>query len=125
MTNSGPCSPVLDFSAPCTPTPAEQFDGAAILDSVCSFVRRYVHLSNPKATIIPVWTAHPNAISAATTTPYLAINSAVKQSGKTRLLEVCELLVAKPWLTGRVTAACLVRKVDHIRPTLLLDESDA
>ena len=64
-------------------------------------------------------------MSSWTTTPYLAITSAVKQSGKTRLLEVLELLVDKPWLTGRVTAACLVRKVDHVRPTLLLDESDA
>lgn len=47
-----------------------------------------------------------------------------KRCGKTRLLEVCELLVAEPWLTGRVTAAVLVRKIDSIRPTLLLDESD-
>src|SRR5204863_5407829 len=44
---------------------------------------------------------------------------------KTRLLEVFELLVAKPWLTGRVTAACLIRKIDHVKPCLLLDESDA
>ena len=36
-----------------------------------------------------------------------------------------ELLVARPWLTGRVTAAVLARKVDAERPTLLLDESDA
>jgi hypothetical protein len=28
-------------------------------------------------------------------------------------------------LTGRVSAACLIRKVDQVRPTLLLDESDA
>ena len=41
------------------------------------------------------------------------------------MLEVCELLVAKPWLTGRVTAAVLTRKIDGIQPTLLLDESDA
>jgi hypothetical protein len=33
--------------------------------------------------------------------------------------------VAEPWFTGRVTAAVLVRKVDDVKPTLLLDESDA
>jgi hypothetical protein len=33
--------------------------------------------------------------------------------------------VARPWLTGRVTAAVLARKVDAERLTLLLDESDA
>ena len=56
---------------------------------------------------------------------YLAVSSAEKRSGKTRLLEVLELLVARPWLTGRVTAAVLARKVDAERPTLLLDEGDA
>jgi hypothetical protein len=48
----------------------------------------------------------------------------MKRSGKTRLLEVLELLVARPWLTGRTSAAALIRKVDAEAPTLLLDESD-
>ena len=58
-------------------------------------------------------------------TPYLAITSAEKQCGKTRLLEVLDLLVSNPWLTGKVSAACLIRKIDSQKPTLLLDESDA
>jgi hypothetical protein len=48
----------------------------------------------------------------------------MKRSGKTRLLEVAETLVARPWFTGRTTAAALVRKIDGDQPTLLLDESD-
>ena len=112
----------MDFEGSITP---EQFNGSEILDRVSDFIRRYVHLSDAQARIVAPWVAHTHAVAAATTTPYLNINSAVKQSGKTRLLEVFDLLVAKPWLTGRVTAACLVRKVDHLRPTLLLDESDA
>jgi hypothetical protein len=47
------------------------------------------------------------------------------ESGKTLLLETMEVIVARPWLTGRVTVAVLARKVDKERPTLLLDESDA
>ncbi len=35
------------------------------------------------------------------------------------------MLVANPWLTGRVTGPALVRKVDAEHPTLLLDETDA
>ena len=104
---------------------ASTHEGSEILNTVSAFIRKYVHLSNAQARIVTVWVAHTCAMSSWTTTPYLAITSAVKQSGKTRLLEVLELLVNKPWLTGRVTAACLVRKVDHLRPTLLLDESDA
>ena len=69
--------------------------------------------------------AHCHAFAAAEATPYLNVTSAVKQSGKTRLLEVLEPIVPAAWLTGRVSAAVLTRKVDGETPTLLLDESDA
>ena len=64
-------------------------------------------------------------LAAADCTAYLPITSAEKRSGKTRLLDVLALLVARPWLTGRVSAAVLVRKTASEQPTLLLDESDA
>jgi hypothetical protein len=57
-------------------------------------------------------------------TPYLSITSAEAGSGKTLLLEVLATIVPRPWLTGRTTAAVLPRKVEKVRPTLLLDESD-
>jgi len=76
--------------------------------------------------VLSLWVAHTHAFLAADCTPYLAITSAEKQSGKTRLLEVLENLVANPWMTGQVTAAVLARKIgDKLPPTLLLDESDA
>lgn len=117
----------LDFGNRLSAEPAggPRGNGAEILDRVSAFIRRYIHLSDQQARIVAVWTAHTHAVGSATTTPYLNINSAVKQSGKTRLLEVFELLVNHPWLTGRITAACLIRKVDQVKPTLLLDESDA
>jgi hypothetical protein len=96
-----------------------------ILDELAGFVRRFVVVSEAQADAVAIWIAHTHCFDAAEQTPYLAICSAEKRSGKTRLLEVLELLVARPWLTGRVTAAVLARKVDAERPTLLLDESDA
>src|SRR5438445_4241897 len=117
---------LLEFGQkPFSEPAAEQFDGAAILDRVSDFIKRYISLTEPQARLVTIWIAHTHAVSASTTTPYINVNSAVKQSGKTRLLEVFELLVNKPWLTGRISAACLIRKVDQVRPTLLLDESDA
>jgi hypothetical protein len=82
-------------------------------------------MSDAQADAAALWIVHTHCFDAAEQTPYLAISSAEKRSGKTRLLEVLELLVARPWLTGRVTAAVLARKVDAEGPTLLLDESDA
>jgi len=99
--------------------------GGDILDAVLSFIRRFVCLSEPQARVVTLWTAHTYLIAAADVTPYLAITSAEKQSGKTRLLEVLEILVENPWPTGRVTSAVLVRKIHAQHPTLLLDESDA
>ncbi len=55
----------------------------------------------------------------------LQVTSETAEEGKTRLLEELDLIVAKTWLTGRTSAAALVRKVDAERRTLLLDESDA
>ncbi len=72
-----------------------------------------------------MWVAHTHAFDAAQTTPYLNISSAEKQCGKTRLLEVLCLLVANPWLTGSASRAALVRRIEAVQPTLLLDESDA
>jgi len=105
------------------------FDGAgaeaAVLDDICRFYSKFMKMSESQIIVFTLWTVHTHAISAADATPYMAISSAEKQSGKTVLMEAAELLVFEPWLTGRVTAACLVRKIDAKRPTLLLDESDA
>jgi len=100
-------------------------DGASVLDDLAAFIRRYVVLAPEQADAIALWLVHTHAIEAAAATPYLAITSAEKRSGKTRLLEVLELLAHRAWLTGRCTAAVLVRKLDATAPTLLLDEGDA
>jgi len=100
-------------------------DLADLLNDVATFIRQYVVLTEHQLWTLALWTAHTYALDAAECTPYLSIKSAEKRSGKTLLLEVLSLLVARPWCTGRVTAAVLVRKVAKDSPTLLLDETDA
>jgi hypothetical protein len=108
-----------------SPSGERQNETAGLLDAVGEFVGRYLVFSKDQACAVALWTLHTHVFDAADTTPYLSITSAEKASGKTRLLEALELVVAKPWLTGRVTPAVLARKVDGERPTLLLDETDA
>jgi len=103
----------------------EPVDLAVLLDNVRGMLMRYIVLDQQQADAVTLWVAHTHTIEAAEVTPYLAITSAEKRCGKTRLLEVLDLLVIHPWLTGRTTAAALARKVDRDCPTLLLDESDA
>jgi len=104
---------------------SEVMDGAQLLDDLAAYIRRFVSLSESQTRVAAAWVVHTHTFNAADATPYLAITSAEKQSGKTRLLEVLETLVENPWFTGRVTAAVLTRKIDANRPALLLDESDA
>jgi hypothetical protein len=100
-------------------------DLAALLGDVVAFIRRYVVLSDAQGDVVAIWIVHTWALDAAETTPYLSITSPEKRSGKSLLLEVLSLLAARPWLTSRVSAAVLIRKVAGRRPALLLDESDA
>jgi hypothetical protein len=107
--------------------PTVGMSGAAfqVLDDIVAFLRRFVVLNKSELLTISLWIVHTWAVEAADTTPYLAVTSPVMRSGKTRLLEILELLVRSPWLTGRVTAAALYRRVESDCPTLLLDEWDA
>jgi hypothetical protein len=105
--------------------PGPTLEVGEVLDAVAGTVRQYVVMTEHQADAVALWVAHTHALDAADASPYLSITSAEKESGKTRLLEVLDLLVARPWLTGRTTAAVLPRKIDREQPTLLLDESDA
>ena len=98
---------------------------SALLGELATFVRQFVVLAEEQDDAVALWVLHTHAFAAAHTTPYLSITSAEKRSGKTQLLEVLETVAARPWLTGRTTTAALVRKIDGVQPTLLLDESDA
>lgn len=100
-------------------------DLATLLESIIAFIRRFVVLNQQQAEAIALWVVHTHAIDAADATPYIYITSAAKRCGKTRVLEVLDLLVARPWFTGKVSAAALYRKIDKEKATLLLDESDA
>lgn len=101
-------------------------DLGAILDEVSGCVKRYVFLGLPEQlTAIALWIAHTHIVEQFETTPYLALLSPEKRSGKTRTLDVAELLVARPWRAVTPSEAVLYRKIEADRPTLLLDEVDA
>lgn len=121
---------IIELPAEPKATPEPEPNGnegtlAAVGDAVVDFITRYVALAPIQADALALWVIHTHAFEAAETTPYIAISSVGPGCGKTRALEVLELLVSNPWLTGRVTGPALVRKVDSEHPTLLLDETDA
>jgi hypothetical protein len=97
----------------------------SLLDELEAFIRRYVVVSDAQAAAITLWVAHTHTLDATDTTPYLHITSAEAESGKSRLIEILELLVPQPLTTaGSVTVAVIYRAIDALSPTFLLDEAD-
>jgi len=96
-----------------------------ILDSIHGYVTRYVAFSDPaQADIISLFVLHSHAFDSARTTPYLYITSAEKQSGKTRTLEVLESIARNATRADNLTSASMLRVIDHLSPTLMVDEVD-
>jgi hypothetical protein len=98
---------------------------SALLRDVRGFVRRFVALDDLQADAVTLWAAHTHVLDAFPVTPYLAITSAEKRSGKTRLLEVLELLVREPLPRANISDAALFRVIAERSPSLLMDEVDA
>ena len=107
------------------PRPAVLADVLEALEATRGLITRYVYLPLPEqADAIALWVAHTWVVEHFQATPYLAVLSPEKRSGKTRLLDVLELLVARPWRVVTPSEAVVFRKVQADKPTLLLDEVD-
>jgi len=102
-------------------------DLSNMLDDVEAFLERFVaYPSECARTAHALWIAHAHCMDAWESTPRLAFLSPEPGSGKTRALEITELLVPLPVLAVNVTPAYLFRKVgdDAGPPTVLFDEID-
>jgi hypothetical protein len=95
-----------------------------ILDDVAAFIRRYVVMTPEQATAVTLWVAHSHCVDSFEISPYLAISSAEKRSGKTTTMKLLEVLAARPWRVVTPSEAVVYRKIDRDRPTVLLDEYD-
>ncbi len=100
-------------------------DGAGLLDDVRAFIKRFVALPSAAAEVaVTLWAAHTHLIGAFENTPRLALLSPEPGSGKTRALEILELLVPAPMHVLNASPAAIFRTIQSERPALLLDEVD-
>lgn len=101
-------------------------DGAPLLDDVEAFLRRFCVLPGEHCYIaVTLWAAHTHFISRLETTPRLACLSPEPGSGKTRVLEVLDVLCASPLMALDISMAAFFRIVEDRQPAILLDEVDA
>lgn len=100
-------------------------DLCALLDSTRALLTRYVvFATEQQADACALWVGYTWTQERFDTAPYLAVQSAERRSGKTRLLECLGLLVREPLPVAGATTAALFRVIDERHPTLLLDEAD-
>jgi hypothetical protein len=102
-------------------------EGAALLEDVQKFLSRFIAYPSDHALVAHVlWIAHTHLMKAWESTPRIAFLSPEPASGKTRSMEVTELLVPNAVAAVNVTPAYLFRKVggEDGPPTILFDEID-
>jgi len=102
----------------------EPADGAEVLDSLVSQIRRYLSLPDLAPEAIALWVLHSYTLDAARNTPRLAITSPEKGCGKSTVLDVLSVIVAKPLPAANISPAAVFRVTEAFRPTLLIDEAD-
>ena len=100
--------------------------GEFMLKTVYNFVGRFVSYPSEHARVgHALWIVHTHLMDAWEATPRLAFLSPEPASGKTRAIEVTELLVPNPVCAVNVSPAYLFRKVGSDEGvTILFDEID-
>jgi hypothetical protein len=115
--------PVTDEAARILRT-GEAMPGAKLLEEIERHLHRYLILPAPAYLPLSLWALGTHAVQKFDCFPYVAAVSAAKRCGKTRLAEVLELLVRKPWRGTAPSPAAVYRMLEGA-PTLLLDETEA
>lgn len=103
-------------------------NGADLLDRIRIFLLRFIkYPSDATCTAHVLWIAHTHLIGAFFTTPRLGVLSSDPGSGKSRLLEITAMLVARVIFSVHSSPAYIVRKIKESvdPPTILCDEIDA
>jgi putative DNA primase/helicase len=106
----------------------EEIDLAATLDEIITELRRYLVTSTTALGTIALWDAHTYLVHhpqiRLTVSPRLAIQARDAGCGKTIALECTAALAANPRMASSVTASSVLRVIDALQPTFLVDEAD-
>ena len=107
------------------PALAAEAEGTRVLADVESFISRYAILPASARLPVSLWAIATHLADRFDSFPYLSLSSPLPRCGKTRVLEILELLVARPWRGTAPTEAALFRFIEAQQPTLLLDEVES
>jgi hypothetical protein len=101
-------------------------EGERMLAAVYDFLGRFIAYPSDHARVAhALWIVHAHLMDRWESTPRIAFLSAEPASGKSRALEITEMLVPNPMVAVNVSPSYLFRKVaEEVAPTILFDEID-
>lgn len=100
-------------------------DGAEVVTEAESFIKRFCAFPDDHALVaVSLWAVHAHITEHFHTTPRLALISPEAGSGKTRVLEVLDLLVPESMFCLSASPAAIFRTLADRPITLLVDEVD-
>jgi len=99
-------------------------DGAALVRDLEIYFRRYIVLPPKTSLPLSLWAVATYLFESFDAFPYLAVSSPVPGCGKTRVIEIAELIVSNPQKASNISEAALFRVIEKFKPTLLLDEAE-
>jgi Protein of unknown function (DUF3631) len=100
-------------------------NGASLLTYTECFIKRFCAFPDEHASVaVTLWAAHAHMVEYFHTTPRLVLLSPEAGSGKTRVLEVLDLLVPESMFCLSASPAAVFRTLANAQITLLADEVD-
>lgn len=99
-------------------------DGARLVRKTEDFICRYLILPAHAVLPLALWALATHCFEVFDAFSYLTLTSPTPRCGKTRLLEVMELIVKDPLRATNASEAALFRGIEKFHPTLLLDEAE-
>lgn len=99
-------------------------NGAELLGEIRATYNRFMVLPPQADVLTAVWTLLTFLFDCFSFTPYLHVTSPEKECGKSTLAELMNHLCANATTPGGMSAASMFRRIERVKPTLLLDEWD-
>lgn len=96
-----------------------------IVDDVRDFLTTYIVVPKRSSIVVASWIVSAWMMESWDRFPHLAVTSPEKRCGKTRFLQIVELLVPNAVNTPSISSAGIYRLIEDRRPTLLLDEAQS
>lgn len=108
--------------------------GYQLVEEIENFLKKYINFPSPSYVLpLALWTIATHMFESFDAFPYLCINAATKQAGKTRLAELLSFTCNQPFFTTGATAASVFHRfvIDQkskeagvTAPTVFFDEAE-